>query len=131
MRRQLKPSTRERARAMRADMPKAEGLLWWKLREANRNGFHFRRQVPLRGYFADYSEHSAKLVVELDGEQHGKDENRAYDRVRDQALADEGYIVLRFANDEVIRDLERVVDTVLRVAGRRRPPPGKSLAPQN
>lgn len=116
---------------MRADMPKAEGLLWWKLREANRNGFHFRRQVPLRGYFADYSEHSAKLVVELDGEQHGKDENRAYDRVRDQALADEGYIVLRFANDEVIRDLERVVDTVLRVAGRRRPPPGKSLAPQN
>lgn len=107
-------------------MPKAEGLLWWKLREANRNGFHFRRQVPLRSYFADFAEHSAKLVIELDGDQHGSDQNQEYDRVRDRALTEEGYLVLRFANEEVLKDLSRVVEFILHMAAQRRPPPENS-----
>ncbi len=105
---------------MRADMPKAEALLWWKLREANRNGFHFRRQVPIRGYFADFAEHSARLVVELDGEQHGFTEQQEHDRIRDQALSGDGYFVLRFANSEVLGDLDRVVSVILHEVEQRR-----------
>jgi very-short-patch-repair endonuclease len=126
MRKHLNPGTRERARAMRAEMPKAEGLLWWKLRQSNRNGYHFRRQVPLRGYFADFAEHSAKLIIELDGDQHSQADHREHDRIRDQALSEEGYLVLRFANLEVLRDLDQVVESILRAVAQRRPPPQNS-----
>lgn len=113
---------------MRADMTKPEGLLWWKLREANRNGFHFRRQVPLRGYYADFAEHGVRLIIELDGDQHGTDANREHDRIRDLALSGEGYLILRFANNEVLWELDRVFETILRAATQRRPPPGKPRA---
>jgi len=123
MRTRLKSGTRERARQLRREMPKAEGLLWWKLRELNRHGFHFRRQAPIRSYFADFAEHSARIAIELDGSQHGAIEHYERDIVRDRVLSQEGYLVLRFWNDEVLRDLDRVVETILREAERRRPPP--------
>ena len=115
-------STRDRARALRSQMPKAEGLLWWKLRELNRHGFHFRRQAPIRAYFADFAEHSVKLVVELDGDQHGTDEHHERDHVRDRVIAAEGYCVLRFWNHDVLHDLQGVVDTIMRRAEQRRSP---------
>jgi very-short-patch-repair endonuclease len=120
---------RDHARRLRGNMPKAEGLLWWKLRDLNRHGFHFRRQVPIRGYFADFAEHSAKLVVELDGSQHGTDEHHNRDIVRDRVIAAEGYCVLRFWNDDVLRNLDAVVETIMRCAEQRRPPPGALRAP--
>jgi very-short-patch-repair endonuclease len=120
--RKRKLETRNRARALRGDMPKVEGLLWWKLREMNRNGFHFRRQVPIHGYFADFAEHGAKLVIELDGEQHGADEHRERDILRDRVISVEGYLVMRFWNHDVLRNLDTVVEAILREAERRRPP---------
>jgi very-short-patch-repair endonuclease len=103
-------------------MPKAEGLLWWKLRELNRHGFHFRRQTPIRGYFADFAEHGSKLIVELDGSQHGTDARHKRDAIRDRVIAAEGYCVLRFWNDEVMRDLDGVIRLIVRSAEERRPP---------
>lgn len=123
MRTRLKSGTLERARQLRHEMPKAEGLLWWKLRELNRHRFHFRRQVPIRRYFADFAEHSARIAIELDGSQHGTNEHHERDVVRDRVLSQAGYLVLRFWNDEVLHDLDRVVEVILREAERRRPPP--------
>jgi very-short-patch-repair endonuclease len=120
--RDISKSARNRARSLRSQMPKAEGLLWWKLRALNRHGFHFRRQVPIRGYFADFAEHSTKLVVELDGDQHGIEEHHERDRVRDRVIAAEGYCVLRFWNQDVLRGLDNVVETIMRHAELRRPP---------
>jgi very-short-patch-repair endonuclease len=97
--RPLDPKARNTARRLRGEMPDAERLLWWRLREANRNGFHFRRQVPIRGYFADFAEHSAKVIIELDGSQHGDTSRHTHDAVRDCVIAAEGYCVLRFPND--------------------------------
>jgi very-short-patch-repair endonuclease len=123
---------RNRARQLRGEMPEAERLLWWKLREANRNGFHFRRQVPIRGYFADFAEHTSKVVVELDGDQHGTDRHRAYDAVRDSVIAEEGYCVLRFPNQQVFRDLDGVTESIMRCVLQRRPPTRRfaSTSPQ-
>ena len=123
--RKSKPELLNRARQLRRDMPKAEGLLWWKLRALNQHGFHFRRQVPIRGYFADFADHGAKLVIELDGEQHGADESHEYDTIRDRLISTEGYRVLRFWNHEVLPDLETVVESILREAEHRRPPPAR------
>jgi very-short-patch-repair endonuclease len=73
-------------------------------------GRHFRRQVRLAGYVADFACHTPKLVVELDGAQHG--DAVAYDTARTKALNDEGYEVLRFWNNDVFDALEGVVDRI-------------------
>ncbi|MBI1328604.1 MAG: DUF559 domain-containing protein [Alphaproteobacteria bacterium] len=121
MRRRLKVGTIARARQLRDGKPETEGLLWWKLREANRDGYHFRRQVPLHGYFLDFAEHSAKLAIELDGRQHDEAHQRKHDAKRDEVIAKEGYHVLRFWNDEVRRNLDGVVEAILRNVDQRRP----------
>jgi len=122
MRKRLKRGTIKRARQLRDTRSDTERLLWWKLRELNTQGFHFRRQVPLRGYFLDFAEHSGRLAIELDGSQHGFRQNAAYDVQRDLTIADEGHVVLRFWNAEIWENLDGVVETILRELGRRRPP---------
>jgi very-short-patch-repair endonuclease len=123
MRKRLAQNAIARARALRNGRTDAEGLLWRKLRDLNGRGYHFRRQVPFRGYTLDFAEHSACIVIELDGSQHGLSEQRERDDTRDAVLSEQGYLVLRFSNVEVFRELERVTDIIFREVERRRPPP--------
>jgi very-short-patch-repair endonuclease len=123
VRKPSKPGTIARARQLRRDRTDVEGLLWWKLRGLKPLGYHFRRQVPMRGYFLDFAEHGSRVAVELDGSQHGTRENRERDAVRDRVLASEGYRVLRFWNDDVWRDLDGTVETIIREAQQGQPPP--------
>ena len=95
------------ARMLRQNTTDAERILWASLRDLKRIGFHFRRQVPFAKYVADFCCHSAKLVVELDGDQHGADAAAAYDAERTDYLSSRGYRVLRFANWEVMRERDR------------------------
>jgi very-short-patch-repair endonuclease len=122
MRKRLKAGTVERARRLRASRPDMERLLWWKLRALNAHGYHFRRQVPVRGYFLDFAEHSARLAIELDGGQHGLREHMAHDAARDRAIEEEGYRVLRFWNNDVRETLDGVVEAIVREIDQRRPP---------
>ena len=78
-------------------MTDAERAVWRILRE----GFpdhHFRRQVPIRHYIADFTCHRAKLVIEVDGGQH----DASVDAARTAIIEAEGYRVLRFWNNEVL-----------------------------
>ena len=61
-----------RARALRRSTTDAERRMWRVLRMFKRDGFHFRRQAPIGKYIADFACHSAKVIVELDGSQHGE-----------------------------------------------------------
>ncbi|HWV19875.1 MAG TPA: cobaltochelatase subunit CobN, partial [Devosia sp.] len=97
----------ERARHLRSNPPGPEQALWRMLREAF-GQHHFRRQVPIGQYFADFASHRAKLVIELDGETHGTEAAQRYDATRDRFLEAAGYRVLRFYNDEVTRNLDGV-----------------------
>ena len=54
------------------------------LRTLRADGFHFRRQVQLGPYYADFVCHSAKLVIEIDGDTHGSPEQMEFDRKRDR-----------------------------------------------
>lgn len=90
----------------------AEDRLWRDLRRVPVIGSHFRRQVPIGPYVADFACLSERLVVELDGGHHGEDAQSRRDGERTAWLEGEGYRVLRFWNREVLENLEGVLDTI-------------------
>ena len=119
----FKPATPEeivRARRLRAEKTVFERRLWARLRQLNRRGWHWRQQAPFRGYTLDFVEHGAKLIIELDGGQHGEAEHREHDAHRDAIVAKEGYLTLRFWNHELTENMDGVMDTILRQLEMRR-----------
>jgi very-short-patch-repair endonuclease len=101
------------AHHLREDMTDAERLLWAALRSKQIGGIRFRRQQPIGPYVVDFFCAAAKLIVELDGDQHGADGAVERDQQRTQALIKQGYRVVRFANWEVLRERERVVGAIV------------------
>ncbi|UIJ70531.1 endonuclease domain-containing protein [Aurantimonas sp. HBX-1] len=98
---------------MRADPTAAERRFWHRVRAGRLGGLKFRRQVPMLGIIADFVCAEALLVVELDGWQHrGTRDGAARDASRDAALAEAGYLVLRFDNEDVLADLDAVAVAV-------------------
>lgn len=103
---------------MRRDPTPAERWFWQAVRAERLDGLKFRRQEPLLGFIADFVCFEERLIVELDGWQHG--ENRS-DAARDAAFAEAGFLTLRFANEAVLDDVDAVAAVVLTEARRRRP----------
>ena len=98
-------------------MTDAERKLWRELRQRlSLDGTHFRRQVVIAGFVTDFCCHAARLLIEVDGNQHGTDAALAFDAKRTPAIETEGYRVLRFSNHDVLRQLEPVLDTILAAA---------------
>src|SRR5512141_628793 len=99
----------ERAKELRRDMTPAEKLLWQEVR-ANKLGVRFRRQQVIAGFIVDFYCHKAALVIEVDGDIH--DLQQEEDARREKALSELGLRVVRFRNDEVVRELSTVVGKV-------------------
>ena len=104
----------ELAKEFRSDMTKAEEILWDHLRSNRLNGMHFRRQQVIDGYIVDFYCHSARLVVEVDGEVHEYQEEK--DQERDCVLQNKGLRILRIRNEQVCSDLDGVLNRILQVA---------------
>ena len=102
------------ARNLRNNATPAERILWQQLRLLKSEGRHFRRQVPIAGYVADFACHQPKVVIELDGSQHI--DAATYDDKRTVALNAEGFEVLRFWNNDVAQNLDGVVDRIRHAA---------------
>jgi very-short-patch-repair endonuclease len=100
------------ARSLRRNATNAERRLWQGLRREQVAGFRFRRQVVLAGFIADFACFDARLVVEVDGATHSTDQEIARDAARSAALAAQGFVILRFTNDDVYRNLRGVLETV-------------------
>jgi very-short-patch-repair endonuclease len=90
-------------------MTDAERALWRALRESL-PVYHWRKQVPLGPYFADFASHSAKLIIEVDGGQHATE--TAYDAKRTAFLQGQGFRVLRFWNNDILSNIDGVVQMV-------------------
>ena len=101
--------TQSRARNLRRAMTDAETRVWSRLR-GGQLGAKFRRQHPLGVYIADFACLSPQLIVEIDGSQHA---GSARDVNRTAELNQLGFRVLRFWNDDVLRDMPGVCDTIL------------------
>jgi ATP-dependent helicase HrpA/adenine-specific DNA-methyltransferase len=99
----------ERARELRKEMTEAEKRLWLYLRTLKARGFHFRRQAPIGHFIVDFCCHSARLIVEVDGGQHGLEPEATKDAARTQWLESQGYRVVRYWNNEVLGNLDGVV----------------------
>ena len=100
------------ARRMRHTPTEAEARLWWHLRATRLRGFKFRRQQPIGDYIVDFVCFERKLIVEVDGSQHLDAIER--DDARTAWLESVGFTVLRFWNDEVLRDAECVMRDIAR-----------------
>ncbi len=99
----------ERAKELRREMTPAEKLLWQEVR-ANKLGVRFRRQQVIQGFIVDFYCHQAGLVIEVDGDVH--DLQKEEDERREKVLSEMGLKVVRFGNDEVVRDLSAVVGKI-------------------
>lgn len=99
----------ERAKELRRDMTPAEKLLWQEVR-AKKLGVRFRRQQIIQGFIVDFYCHKAALVVEVDGDIH--DLQKEEDERREKVLSALGLRVVRFRNDEVMRNLSAVVNKI-------------------
>jgi very-short-patch-repair endonuclease len=92
-------------------MTPEETIVWDRLRGNKLNGLHFRRQQVIAGYIADFYCHSARLIVEIDGEIHTRQKNE--DQKRDRILMEKGLKVLRIQNKEVQADVQKVLEVIL------------------
>ena len=98
-----------RARELRKNATEAEKRMWRALREKLPDA-KFRRQVPIGPYFADFLSFPAKLVIEVDGGQHG--EAQKYDARRTAFIEGQGYRVIRFWNNDVLNNIEGVMTQI-------------------
>jgi very-short-patch-repair endonuclease len=94
-----------------------EVRLWLRLRALRAEGFHFRRQAPLLGYFADFICLDRRLVVEVDGPHHDQPEQAAHDARRDQVFRRSGFQTLRFTTRAVHEDIDAVVGVICHALG--------------
>ena len=104
------PITQLRASALRKRLTDAEQRLWQHLRGRQLHGARFRRQVPIGRFIADFASHDARLIIELDGGQHGT--QRGYDELRDAELVSRGYRVLRFWDNDVLQQTDSVLERI-------------------
>ncbi len=88
----------------------AEAALWDILRGRKLEGLRFRRQHPIGGYIVDFICLDEKLIIETDGSQHA---DNPEDGRRDRRLAELGYTVLRFWNDDVLTNPDGVALEIL------------------
>jgi very-short-patch-repair endonuclease len=95
------------AKELRRQMTQEEKILWQNLRANRLNGLHFRRQQIIDGFIADFYCHTARLVIEVDGEIH--QQQAEYDAERDKVLSARGLRLLRIKNEEVRQTLDSVL----------------------
>jgi very-short-patch-repair endonuclease len=95
-------------------MTPQEVKLWAHLRSLKEEqGWKFRRQAPLRGYIVDFACFKARMIIEVDGSQHGIGDHVERDHERDATLERNGFSVLRFWNVEIDREFDGVWRTIL------------------
>ena len=109
-RHRIPPSMTERARRLRCEATFPERLLWSRLRNKQISGTKFRRQHVIGPYVVDFFCRERKLVIEVDG--HSHDTTAEVDLRREQYLRQQGLHVIRFGNDDVIRNLDGVTEAI-------------------
>ncbi len=104
----LPTETLHNARRLRRDTTDAEKKLWQYVRAGRFDEVKFRRQHPVPPYIADFCCVAARLIVELDGSQHSHE----VDAARTRYLESQGWCLLRFWDNDVLRETDAVLDAI-------------------
>jgi very-short-patch-repair endonuclease len=96
---------------LRKNPTDTEKFLWKHLRNKQLRRFKFRRQQPIGRYIVDFVNFEENLIIEVDGGQHAI--YREHDIIRDAYLKQEGYRILRFWDNEVLKNIEGVLDIIV------------------
>ena len=105
---ELMPKLKE----LRNNSTYAEVFFWQQVKGRQLEGRKFRRQTSIRNYVVDFYCPEEKLVVELDGEVHFDEEAIKYDKKRTEFLESVGLKVIRFENNEVLKNTEYVLSKI-------------------
>ena len=118
------PSTFDKARLLRNNMTEAEKIVWDKLKNRNVFKARFRKQHPIGSFIVDFYCHEYKLAIEIDGEIHLKTEVNEYDDGRSHDIEKLGIKILRFTNNEVFKNLNKLIVEILKTIAVFEPPLG-------
>ena len=88
-----------------------EVILWQRIRK-RKLGVQFHRQVPVNKYILDFYCHELMLAIEIDGEYHNRIYQSRNDQIRQEILEGFGITMLRFSENEVIRNLDMVAEQI-------------------
>ena len=105
------PKILHQAGELRKQTTPAEKKLWAYLRLMREDGIRFRRQYAIGTYITDFCAPRKKIIIELDGSQHLDQEE--YDDERTKYLESQGYKVIRFWNNQVMKDIDDVMKEIL------------------
>ncbi|SRR5258706_4260064 len=105
-------SEKEKRRELRRNMTKAEVLLWLQLKNKRLLGQRALRQYSVGYYVLDFYIPKIKLAIEVDGATHCTDEERAYDKHRQEEIESLGIMFLRCTNLEVYKDMNTVLERI-------------------
>lgn len=108
-------------RQLRNRMTRAERQFWILVKEKRFRGYRFRRQAGIGVFIVDFYCPSLQLVIELDGGYHEHPEQMQHDQARTDYLMSFGLTVLRFPNQMVLFDTDRVLETLTDYASRYAP----------
>ena len=106
------PFNKEYRRSLRLDMTPSERLLWKRINNKQLDGWRFRRQHGYGDFVLDFYCPVLKLCIEVDGSIHQEPDVKEKDELRTAFLEKNGIRVLRFNNDEIENDIERVLSTI-------------------
>ena len=107
-------------RSLRRNETKAEEFFWRYVRNRKLNGIKFQRQFSfvfnvsgqIKYFIADFYCHEFKLIVEIDGDVHLSNEQKEKDKFRTDRLNELNVKVIRFTNDEIMNDIDKVLNTI-------------------
>ena len=119
MHKRTTPKIFGRAKQLHRNMTPAEVKLWARLRAHRLEGIHFRNQHAVGKYIVDFCAPRKKLIIELDGSQHLEQEG--YDHERTEYLQSKGYQILRFWNNDVMKDIDNVIRAIIQAMDSERP----------
>ena len=109
-------SEKDKRRSLRNNMPKAETVIWSKLKGKQLLGYKFRRQYSVDRYVIDFYCPELKLAVEIDGDSHFQNDAESDDKYRQAFIESFGVQFLRFTNEDVFKNPDGVIETVRRTA---------------
>ncbi|MBI5408094.1 MAG: endonuclease domain-containing protein [Nitrospirae bacterium] len=100
------------AKNLRKQTTDTEQVLWKYLRAKRMYGFKFKRQQPIGKYIVAFVCFERKIIIELDGGQHTQPEQIRKDRERDRWFEQQGYEVLRYWDNEVLKNTREVLEVI-------------------